>query len=68
MGGSVTGEHGIGVEKMSFMPQLFSAESLAAMGRVRAVFNPENRCSPEKLLPGGAGCIERKSPGRRASA
>jgi glycolate oxidase len=68
LGGSVTGEHGIGVEKMSFMPRLFSAESLAAMGRIRAVFNPENRCSPDKLLPGGAGCLERKSPGRRASA
>ncbi|GIW87505.1 MAG: FAD-binding protein [Isosphaeraceae bacterium] len=68
LGGSVTGEHGIGVEKMSFMPRLFTAESLAAMGRIRSVFNPEGRCSPGKLLPGGAGCIERKTPGRKASA
>lgn len=68
VGGSVTGEHGIGVEKMGFMPKLFSAADLAAMEAVRDVFNPEGRCSPAKLLPTGAGCIERKSPGRQASA
>ena len=67
-GGSVTGEHGIGVEKMSFMPKLFTADDLAAMVKVREVFNPEGRCSPEKMLPGGGGCIERKTPGHRASA
>ena len=67
-GGSVTGEHGIGVEKMSFMPKLFTPEDLAAMAAVRNVFNPDGRCSPHKLLPSGAGCIERKSPGRMASA
>lgn len=68
LGGSVTGEHGIGVEKMSFMPQLFSAESLAAMATIRQVFNPLGACSPHKMLPDGAGCIERKHPGRMASA
>ncbi len=68
VGGSVTGEHGIGVEKMSFMPKLFSPEDLAAMVALRTVFNPEGRCSPDKMLPTGAGCIERKTPGHRASA
>jgi glycolate oxidase len=68
LGGSVTGEHGIGVEKMEFMPKLFSPEDLAAMVALRDTFNPEGRCNPWKLLPGGAGCIERKSPGHRASA
>ncbi|HEU5116600.1 MAG TPA: FAD-linked oxidase C-terminal domain-containing protein, partial [Isosphaeraceae bacterium] len=68
VGGSVTGEHGIGVEKMSFMPKLFSEEDLATMVAIRQVFNPEGRCSPEKMIPSGAGCIERKSPGHRASA
>ncbi len=68
VGGSVTGEHGIGVEKMSFMPKLFSAEDLATMVALRQVFNPEGRCSPDKMIPSGAGCIERKSPGHRASA
>lgn len=68
VGGSVTGEHGIGVEKMEFMPKLFTPEDLAAMVALRNTFNAEGRCSPSKLLPGGAGCIERKSPGHRASA
>jgi glycolate oxidase len=68
VGGSVTGEHGIGVEKMEFMPKLFTPEDLAAMVALRNTFNPDGRCSPDKMLPGGAGCIERKSPGHRASA
>ena len=68
VGGSVTGEHGIGVEKMSFMPKLFSPRDLAAMIALRQAFNPDGLCSPDKMIPGGAGCIERKSPGHRASA
>ncbi len=68
VGGSVTGEHGIGVEKLEFMSKLFTADDLEAMVAIRRAFNPENRCSPEKVIPGGAGCIERKSPGHRASA
>ncbi len=68
VGGSVTGEHGIGVEKMEFMPKLFSTEDLAAMVALRTTFNPENLCNPFKMLPGGAGCIERKSPGHAAPA
>ncbi|HEV8001937.1 MAG TPA: FAD-linked oxidase C-terminal domain-containing protein [Planctomycetaceae bacterium] len=71
MGGSVTGEHGIGVEKISFMDKLFTADDLAVMGLVHNVFNPEGRCSPRKMLPTAGGCgteqIERSSPGRRAA-
>lgn len=67
-GGSVTGEHGIGVEKMAFMPRLFGPQDLAAMVALRNTFNPEGRCSPNKVLPTGATCIERKTPGKRASA
>ena len=68
VGGSVTGEHGIGVEKMAFMPRLFGPEDLAAMIALRSTFNPDGRCSPDKMLPGGGGCLERKSPGHQASA
>lgn len=68
VGGSVTGEHGIGVEKMEFMPLLFSPADLAAMVALRDTFNPLGRCSPHKVLPSGGGCLERKSPGHRASA
>ncbi len=67
-GGSVTGEHGIGVEKMAFMPRMFSPVDLAAMVALRNTFNPQGLCSPDKVLPSGAGCVERKSPGHRAPA
>lgn len=68
LGGSVTGEHGIGVEKLAMMPKLFKPEDLDAMKAVRAVFNPENRCSPSKVLPTGGACIEPTRPRRPASA
>ncbi len=68
VGGSVTGEHGIGVEKMEFMPKLFTPEDLAAMVALRDAFNPDGRCSPSKMIPVGGGCIEKKGPGHHASA
>lgn len=71
LGGSVTGEHGIGVEKINFMDRLFSAEDLDVMSDVRKVFNPDGLCSPGKILPTSGACgmeqIERKHPGRRAA-
>lgn len=66
-GGSVTGEHGIGVEKIDFMPRLFSPEDLAMMLRLRSVFNPDNRCSPHKMFPTAGACIEPSKAGRRAA-
>jgi glycolate oxidase len=65
-GGSVTGEHGIGVEKIDFMPKMFSPEDLAMMTRLRSAFNPDDRCSPGKLLPTAGACIEPTKAGRRA--
>jgi glycolate oxidase len=67
VGGSVTGEHGIGVEKIDFMPLLFSPEDLNMMLRLRSAFNPENRCSPAKMLPTAGACIEPSKAGRRAA-
>jgi glycolate oxidase len=72
LGGSVTGEHGIGVEKLDFMPKLFAPEDLAFMQRLRTAFNPDGRCSPGKLFPTAGGCAEPAStvglkPGRRAA-
>jgi glycolate dehydrogenase FAD-linked subunit len=67
-GGSVTGEHGIGVEKISFMRKLFNDDDLAAMTRLREAFNPHNRLSPAKMLPVAGACgLEQKHPGRRAA-
>jgi len=71
LGGSVTGEHGIGVEKISFMEKLFSPVDIEIMEDVRAVFNPNGNCSPNKILPTAGACgmehIEKKHPGRRAA-
>lgn len=66
-GGSVTGEHGIGVEKIDFMPRLFTPDDLQMMLRLRAAFNPDNRCSPRKMLPTAGACIEPSKAGRRAA-
>jgi len=67
VGGSVTGEHGIGVEKLDLMPRLFTDDDLEMMRRLRAAFNPEGRCSPRKLLPTAGACIEQSKVGRRAA-
>jgi glycolate oxidase len=66
-GGSVTGEHGIGVEKLDFMPKMFSPEDLNTMLRLRNAFNPQGRCSPAKMLPTAGACIEATAPMRRAA-
>jgi glycolate oxidase len=67
-GGSVTGEHGIGVEKIGFMSKMFSPTDLAAMKNLRDAFNPRNNLSPDKMLPTAGGCgMEQKHPGRRAA-
>lgn len=71
MGGSVTGEHGIGVEKISLMSKLFTQADLDVMALVRDGFNPTGLCSPKKMLPTAGACgtehVERTSPGRRAA-
>jgi glycolate oxidase len=57
-GGSITGEHGVGMEKNDLMPLAFSPESLAMMEQLIKVFNPDRRLNPGKLLPTGKGCLE----------
>ena len=56
LGGSVTGEHGIGTEKMDFMAKQFSKDDLEAMKQLRAVFDPQTRCNPHKMFPGSKKC------------
>ena len=72
LGGSVTGEHGIGVEKLDFMQRMFTEDDLNFMVRLRTAFNPKNNCSPNKMLPTAGGCAEPSAiaatkPGRRAA-
>ena len=58
LGGSVTGEHGIGVEKIDFMAKQFSSDDLDAMRLLRRVFDPEGRCNPHKMFPGSKRCAD----------
>ena len=53
MGGSITGEHGVGLEKSDLMPLIFSEDDLELMGRIKNLFNPQGRLNPGKLLPTG---------------
>jgi len=55
-GGSLTGEHGIGLEKRDFMPLVFTADDLAIQACVRGAFDPTGRMNPRKVLPDGARC------------
>ena len=55
-GGAVTGEHGIGLEKRSYMDWIYSPADLAAMHAVRVAFGGAERFNPCKILPGGHGC------------
>ncbi len=57
-GGTITGEHGVGIEKRSMMRELYAPEDLATMERLRGAFNPDGLLNPCKVLPGGAGCGE----------
>ena len=50
-GGTITGEHGVGLDKLEYMEQIFSDESLAAMCALRDVFDPERRANPGKVVP-----------------
>lgn len=56
-GGSLSGEHGIGLEKRDHMPLVFSAADLEAQAWLRQSFDPAGRCNPDKVLPrGGSRC------------
>jgi glycolate oxidase len=59
MGGSLTGEHGIGVEKRDHMPAMFSADELDCMERLRAAFDPLGIANPGKMFPSGAAALSR---------
>ncbi|PZR58943.1 MAG: FAD-binding oxidoreductase [Candidatus Meridianibacter frigidus] len=58
LGGTISGEHGIGYEKRDTLSLVFSTEDLAAMARVREVFDPKRVLNPEKIFPAGVSCGE----------
>ena len=51
IGGSITGEHGVGADKASYMGDMFSDDDLATMNMVRCSFDPETRFNPGKVFP-----------------
>lgn len=58
VGGSITGEHGVGMEKMELMSHLFPDETLDLMKQFKALFDPHCVLNPGKVLPTGKGCFE----------
>jgi glycolate oxidase len=63
-GGSITGEHGVGVDKAKHMPRMFSDDDLDVMQQLRCAFDPDHRCNPGKVFPTPRLCGE--VPGRRS--
>jgi glycolate oxidase len=58
VGGSITGEHGVGMEKMELMADQFSGDSIDMIGKFKQLFDPTCRLNPGKFLPTGEGCME----------
>jgi glycolate oxidase len=61
-GGSITGEHGVGVEKRDLMPLLFSNDDLDVMLSLRNAFNPNSLLNPAKIFPTTKTCMETRGP------
>jgi glycolate oxidase subunit GlcD len=62
-GGTITGEHGVGIDKISYMPLIFDGDALTAMRATRRVFDPRELSNPGKVVPVHA-CREWRSAGK----
>ncbi len=58
LGGSLSGEHGIGVEKIGLLAEAFSGDEIEAMVDVKSAFNTEGLCNPHKIFPTDRHCVE----------
>ena len=67
-GGTITGEHGVGLDKRELLPLVFSDADMNAMLRVRAAFDPLGLCNPGKIVPMLRGCGEAKAEFSRKGA
>ena len=63
-GGSITGEHGVGVDKKAYMPAMFSEPDLDAFQRLRCAFDPHSLANPGKVMPTPRLCGEVPGPYR----
>ena len=64
-GGSITGEHGVGVDKKRYMPTMFDEPDLATFQRLRCAFDPDGLANPGKVMPTPRLCGEVPGPYRR---
>jgi glycolate oxidase len=64
LGGSITGEHGIGVDKKRYMPKMFGEDDLAAFQKLRCAFDPDGLANPGKVMPTPRLCGEVPGPYR----
>ncbi len=60
LGGSVTGEHGVGVEKQDLLPLMFTPDDLRLQAMAKQIFNDGEICNPCKVLPNQKSCVEHK--------
>lgn len=58
LGGSVTGEHGVGIEKIDLLKLMFAPEDLRLQAMSKSIFNSGSLCNPCKVLPDQRGCVE----------
>ena len=65
LGGSITGEHGVGVDKKRYMPSMFGEPDLAAFQMLRCAFDPAGLANPGKLMPTPRLCGEVPGPYRQ---
>jgi glycolate oxidase len=68
VGGSITGEHGVGMEKMELMAEQFTPDTLDMIARLKSLFDPDCRLNPGKVLPTGRGCLEIRQPALTANS
>jgi glycolate oxidase len=61
VGGTVSGEHGIGMEKKKQLPLVYTTDDLAAMAGLKRSFNPYDLFNPDKIFPASRGCAEIQS-------
>ena len=67
-GGTITGEHGVGLDKIDYLPLIFSDDDMETMLRVRAAFDPTGLCNPGKIIPVRRGCGEKRAIATRENA
>ena len=68
LGGSPTGEHGVGMEKREFLPLIFGPMEMDAQAQIRGAYDPTGLCNPGKVLPQGGGCQELRVVGKQVQA